>query len=138
MSISHLLVRVSIHASGGEATFITPACCISVDLFQSTPPGGRRLTDAVFLLTANLFQSTPPGGRRPYPTQGWKLLDRVSIHASGGEATLALSARTVSSHVSIHASGGEATALNIFVKGINFSFNPRLRGGGDVFNKTID
>ena len=122
---------VSIHASGGEAT--AAALCGSGGVgFQSTPPGGRRPWAAGGLLGrrcfnprlrgggdqqasavtcyCHKFQSTPPGGRR-----------RQAQHCAG-----------LPHRVSIHASGGEATKMAGRCGGRGSCFNPRLRGGGDV------
>ena len=59
-----------------------------------------------------MFQSTPPGGRR---LTSWLegAPEFVSIHASGGEATLILDDLAAGFDVSIHASGGEATTVDL-------------------------
>ena len=121
------MYRVSIHASGGEATL--PGGFGSLRPFQSTPPGGRRLA-GIFGPYDEPFQSTPPGGGDGPAIYSASWDNDVSIHASGGEATerayiLALLGfqstppggrrqMTILSIagviVSIHASGGEATS----------------------------
>ncbi len=76
---------VSIHASGGEATASSQGS-FSTSLFQSTPPGGRRLR--VPGRVPGLYCFNPRlrgGGDYEFPAA---FLDyTVSIHASGGEAT---------------------------------------------------
>jgi len=54
---------VSIHASTREAT-LGLLLYSNADLFQSTPPRGRRLTLTGKIQFAIKFQSTPPRGRR--------------------------------------------------------------------------
>ena len=57
----------------------------------------------------NMFQSTPPHGRRPGLGVSYRLDTLVSIHASAREATRNLPRLAAWVVVSIHASAREAT-----------------------------
>ena len=83
------LRQVSIHASAREATPYALRHHLHAEMFQSTPPRGRR-------------QPLPPDFRRQ---------EQVSIHASAREATRQLPDRAHRDHVSIHASAREATRI---------------------------
>ena len=78
-----------------------------------------------------MFQSTPPHGRRRLYRFSTHLAMQVSIHASAREATQKKSAITRKQDVSIHASAREATNMSSTILTISWSFNPRLRTGGD-------
>ena len=81
-----MMARVSIHASGGEATLLFELFW-AIAVVSIHASGGEATKSHVYVLRALQFQSTPPGGRRP---DGWRpglSSALVSIHASGGEAT---------------------------------------------------
>ena len=58
-----------------------------LELFQSTPPRGRRPCPVLLIGEDELFQSTPPRGRRRGLMSEPALCVIVSIHASAREAT---------------------------------------------------
>jgi len=60
---------------------------LGADMFQSTPPRGRRHRRLGVCLEHCAFQSTPPRGRRHKTWQGYRHGHTVSIHASAREAT---------------------------------------------------
>ena len=129
-----------------------------MNLFQSTPPHGRRL------LTINLWSysmkvsihasareatrqyrrargrvqtvSIHASAREATPRATMDILypSCVSIHASAREATNADQSRLADTHVSIHASAREATSGKAPKKRSMDCFNPRLRTGGDDDN----
>ena len=106
---------------------------MTLRVFQSTPPRGRRGTTCRSCDRLRRFQSTPPRGRRD-PRRRKKLGGmEVSIHASAREASVHLvGTRLEASAVSIHASAREASrALRLTSPGCN-RFNPRLRAGGEL------
>ena len=175
---ARLTETVSIHASAREATLFLPCndghtCCFNprlrtggdgmslfvlfgMNLFQSTPPHGRRL------LTINLWSysmkvsihasareatrqyrrargrvqtvSIHASAREATPRATMDILypSCVSIHASAREATNADQSRLADTHVSIHASAREATSGKAPKKRSMDCFNPRLRTGGDA------
>ena len=61
--------------------------------------------------SAKEFQSTPPRGRRHADSLDFQV-QRVSIHASEGEATTGIASDSIRPMVSIHASEGEATIMH--------------------------
>ena len=64
MGHSHCL-RLSFNPrlrTGGDTISVVPPN--APKRFQSTPPHGRRLTEADLIRRQALFQSTPPHGRR--------------------------------------------------------------------------
>ena len=147
-------IPVSIHASGGEATRGTSRWSATV-VFQSTPPGGRRPILLTFTSLSLSFNPRLRGGGDLTAHLGGPD-PRVSIHASGGEATTCERRRAKGETVSIHASGEEATADNriiLFILCVSIHasggeatwrrqptvrrscFNPRLRGGGDAMTR---
>ncbi len=169
--------RVSIHASAREATSSTGSDArmesfnprlreggdlvvvdirIVREMFQSTPPRGRRHLLTLLDAGSIEFQSTPPRGRR-LPLLAFPIQDvPVSIHASAREATAGMSENFGTTGVSIHASAREATEnygnlenAILFQStpprgrrpptglpcGLSGGFNPRLREGGDKGNK---
>ena len=73
--------------------------------------GGDQVDGAYYTLDS-LFQSTPPHGRRLF-----------GLGSGGGKE-----------EVSIHASAREATGTLCLRSGMQPSFNPRLRTGGDPPN----
>ena len=121
---------VSIHASGGEATPFVKRYLPYNTMFQSTPPGGRRLDPCTHPATSPEFQSTPPGGRRHLPRLT-NVPNRKFQSTPPGGRRLFIIYITPDTGVSIHASGGEATS-GCSVALLCSGFNPRLRGGGDV------
>ena len=57
---------VSIHAPAREATIRQKVATIEADVFQSTPPRGKRpAISSRMAATKGVFQSTPPRGKRP-------------------------------------------------------------------------
>ena len=63
INIIHIII--SIHASAREATLLACLDLYSYQIFQSTPPRGRRRTDGGYWESDLIqFQSTPPRGRR--------------------------------------------------------------------------
>ena len=121
---------ISIHASAREATFTVNIACKS-NLFQSTPPRRRRLSDLSVrreyrdfnprlreggdrrskkkAIPQQRFQSTPPRGRRRFSSHNQTEQSIISIHASAREATNMWIAGVTDKDISIHASAREAT-----------------------------
>ena len=149
-----LIERVSIHASGGEATFcriddfphITgfnprlrgggdfdrPSLVGRLRGFQSTPPGGRRLYATAPISRHIPFQSTPPGGRRLSARKrtpvGWR---RFNPRLRGGGDPLPTPAGSPTDRFNPRLrGGGDPALLSEYLPAP--SFNPRLRGGGDM------
>ena len=84
------------------------------DLFQSTPPRGRRLCRISGCVQSGIFQSTPPRGRRLSKNGKYNFCVEISIHASAWEATSFLPGFRPKSYISIHASAWEATKTQQF------------------------
>jgi len=83
------------------------------------------------LTPLQLFQSTPPRGRRH--TRGWCGHYQKSFNPrlrEGGDCFIDHIRRF--QDVSIHASAREATGVHVMVWLLTGSFNPRLREGGDM------
>ena len=82
-----LFSMISIHASAREATEAKDTKLLTVDLFQSTPPRGRRPRDTLkeSADNCNFNPRLREGGDFPR----WLLSDLfvISIHASAREAT---------------------------------------------------
>ena len=100
-------------------------------LFQSTPPHGRRHKALVAEAEREGFQSTPPHGRRPKYFQQLIAATNVSIHASAREAThyAAIPRQPGRCFNPRLRTGGDDPYRVIFPPIV--SFNPRLRTGGD-------
>ena len=102
---------VSIHASAREATAVRPRCACR-ELFQSTPPHGRRLSTAFRSLSISRgFQSTPPHGRRHLLHQFVPQHDGFNPRLRTGGDGLSVAVCSREGVVSIHASAREATTL---------------------------
>ena len=92
---------------GGDG--VAPVITEDKNLFQSTPPRGRRLSSRESRTSLHRFQSTPPRGRRLY--------EYACDWSKAG--------------ISIHASAREATVYSTLCVSRMSNFNPRLREGGD-------
>src|SRR3546814_1716873 len=95
-------------------------------------------TDTLFPYTT-LFRSPKTGCFDPrlraggdHRGRGEKPVQRVSIHASAQEATIATAAVAILDNVSIHASAQEATSCLVVTPRSRSGFDPRLRAGGDL------
>ena len=78
-------IVVSTHASAGDAT-IVKILTNTRRKFQLTRPRGTRLFILLFLLGLYGFQLTRPRGTR-HKNKNKPKLDKVSTHASAGDAT---------------------------------------------------
>src|SRR3546814_19400923 len=95
-------------------------------------------TDTLFPYTT-LFRSPKTGCFDPrlraggdHRGRGEKPVQRVSIHASAQEATIATAAVAILDNVSIHASAQEATSCLVVTPQSRSGFDPRLRAVGDL------
>ena len=109
---AHRELIVSIHASAREATRRIERRGAREACFNPRLRAGGDAQSRAYRCAKELFQSTPPRGRRPLPAQGRRRLFRVSIHASAREATQRGTADPYFELVSIHASAREATATS--------------------------
>ncbi len=104
-------LEVSIHASAREATGHTLKVFLTNE-FQSTPPRGRRRADGFVNAGETRFQSTPPRGRRRQDAV-------VLVDHNRFQSTPPRGRRPRISTPQYKRCG----------------FNPRLRAGGDSFNR---
>ena len=101
---------ISIHASAREATSST-STSLSLKVFQSTPPRGRRHVSPLLSHLGNgHFNPRLREGGDVKEGQILLIID-ISIHASAREATGLIIKKYVNDYISIHASAREATAL---------------------------
>ena len=100
------------------------------DLFQSTPPRGRRPDNAALLKVSSSFQSTPPRGRRRCMLDTFKfcfyfnprLRKGGDDSLTGNEAGTMLFQSTPPQGRRRHSRRNDC---------LHIDFNPRLRKGGD-------
>jgi len=96
-----------LRAGGDQTMYSLPH---SGQVFQPTPPRGRRPIVETEAFIASTFQPTPPRGRRLPPRRANSRYPGVSTHASAREATPISLVIVVSCLlVSTHASAREAT-----------------------------
>ena len=108
---------------------ITPV----MNLFQFTPPRGRRLWHRFSSLTQeNYFNSRLREGGDVDLDENEEEGDEISIHASAREATAGDLEQITEETISIHASAREATVRTVARNSSEKNFNSRLREGGDT------
>ena len=84
---SWMLILVSIHASAREATSLRLPLCLWPLRFNPRLRTGGDVFFRLVKCAVEVFQSTPPHGRRLYCLCNLVFLPNVSIHASAREAT---------------------------------------------------
>ena len=127
------IVIVSIHAPAGGATLYRKSQNISLS-FNPRARGGRDLTLPHHLKSQFPFQSTRPRGARRATITVDYIAKAVSIHAPAGGATFIVLRVVIHHCVSIHAPAGGATPVVYSSPEPNRCFNPRARGGRDLFS----
>ena len=124
--------RVSIHAFRGEGDRSGRDPYGGLEMFQSTPSGGKA-TSSVIASSAccALFQSTPSGGKATVAQHPVQVVDDVSIHAFRGEGDFIFFDIVTDYGVSIHAFRGEGDLARLVKeRRVSVSIHA-FRGEGD-------
>ena len=131
--------HVSIHASAREATTASALVLMTVRLFQSTPPHGRRLLPVWRANIPSLFQSTPPHGRRHCSDQPAFSMFRCfnpRLRTGGDFVPPGAPAHSGCFNPRLRTGGDAHCAGTVHLSPRRF--NPRLRTGGDLEGVTLD
>ena len=118
---------------GARPTQKIPVPARSTISFNPRARGGRDVFSILVVFKLVMFQSTRPRGARLHQKRSKTERKNVSIHAPAGGATNERCNSKRTSGVSIHAPAGGATSAVHQAIGKTSCFNPRARGGRDLY-----